>query len=262
VIKINLTKEDLRLGDCLDVLKTIPDSSIDLVLTDLPYGTTPCIWDNVIPFKEMWAELERVVKPSKVILLFGTEPFSSRLRLSNPAMYKYDFKWIKNRNLGANFAHSKNAPIKIVEDIMVFSTGKISHEGKALTRMPYSPQGLRDCYQKESRVMPSKIDAFRGNIERPSHKPYVRTKTGYPDNTLRFDFDKTEKKSNRLHPTQKPVSLLEFLVRTYSGVDETVLDFTMGSGSTGIACRNTGRNFIGIEKDEVYFETAKTRMAQ
>lgn len=256
MVKINLMH-----GDCLEKMKEIPDKSVDLVLTDPPYGTTACKWDSVIPFEPMWKELKRIMKNGRsAIVLFGSEPFSSRLRLSNTEMFKYDWKWIKNRNLGANFAHSANSPIKIIEDVCVFSTGKIAHKGKHDNRMTYNPQDLKPCKQIERRRMPEKITAFRHNIARPSHSEYVREWTNYPDNTLTHDFSKGEKKKDRLHPTQKPVALLEYLIKTYTLEGETVLDFTMGSGSTGVACKNTGRNFIGIERDDKYFEIAKNRI--
>lgn len=247
-------------GDCLELMKSIPDKTVDMVLTDPPYGTTACKWDVVIPFEPMWEQLKRITKDNGAICLFGSEPFSSHLRLSNLKMFKYDFKWIKNRNLGANFAHSANSPIKIIEDIMIFSGGKIAHKGKSENRMNYYPQGLEPCVQKERRRMPEKITAFRHNIARPSHQEYIREWTNYPDNTLKIDFSINEKKKNRLHPTQKPVALLEYLIKTYTLENETVLDFTMGSGSTGVACKNLNRNFIGIEKDEKYFEIASKRI--
>lgn len=251
---------DLRLGDCLEIMKSIPDKSIDLVLTDPPYGTTACKWDTVIPFEPMWKELKRIRKDNAAICLFGSEPFSSHLRMSNIKEFKYDFKWIKNRNLGANFAHSANSPIKIIEDIIVFSNGKIAHKGKSKNRMTYYPQGLKPCRQIERRRMPEKISAFRHNIARPSHSEYVREWTNFPDNTVVFDFSKNESKKNRKHPTQKPVALLEYLIKTYTLENETVLDFTMGSGSTGLACKNLNRNFIGIEMDKTYFEIAQKRI--
>lgn len=248
-------------GDCLELMKNIPDKSIDMVLTDPPYGTTACKWDTVIPFEPMWEQLKRVTKDSGAICLFGSEPFSSLLRLSNRELYKYDFKWLKNRNLGANFAHSANSPIKIIEDVIVFSAGKIAHKGKSNYRMIYNPQGLIPCRQIERRRMPQKITAFRHNISRASHSEYIREWTNYPDNALRYDFcGVSEKKKNRLHPTQKPVALLEYLIKTYTLENETVLDFTMGSGSTGVACKNLNRNFVGIEKDDKYFEVARERI--
>lgn len=253
-------KIDLLHGDCLELMKNIPDQSVDMVLTDPPYGTTACKWDVVIPFDPMWTELKRIIKPNGAICLFGSEPFSSHLRLSNLEMFKYDFKWIKNRNLGANFAHSANSPIRVIEDIAVFSRGKIAHKGESDSRMFYNPQGLKPCRQVERRRMPEKITAFRLNIARPSHSQYIREWTNFPDNTINIDFCKEEKKKNRLHPTQKPVALLEYLVKTYTFEGETVLDFTMGSGSTGVACKNLNRNFIGIEKDDKYFEIAQKRI--
>ena len=251
---------ELLHGDCLELMKNIPDNSIDLVLTGPPYGTTACKWDSVIPFEPMWKELKRIRKDSAAICLFGSEPFSSHLRMSNIKEFKYDFKWVKNRNLGANFAHSANSPIKIIEDIVVFSNGKIAHKGKSKNRMAYYPQGLKPCRQIERCRMPEKITAFRHNIARPSHSEYVREWTNFPDNTVVFDFCKNESKKNRMHPTQKPVALLEYLIKTYTLEKETVLDFTMGSGSTGVACKNLNRNFIGIEMDKTYFEIAQKRI--
>jgi site-specific DNA-methyltransferase (adenine-specific) len=183
------------------------------------------------------------------------------LRLSNIANYKYDWKWKKSKSLGANFAHAKNAPIKVIEDIVVFSRSKIQHKTKNTNRMEYNPQGLIVFNKVVNDRMPSKVDLFRKQIERPSHKAFIQEFTNYPSNVLEIGFESKERK-DRFHPTQKPVALLEYLINTYSKEGDTVLDFTMGSGSTGVACRNTGRDFIGIELDKAYFETAKMRIAQ
>lgn len=243
-------------GDCLVEMKNIPDKSVDMVLCDPPYGTTACKWDTVIPFEPMWTELKRITKDNGAICLFGSEPFSSHLRLSNLKMFKYDWFWKKCKSLGANFCHARNSPIKTIEVISVFSFGKINHENKTKNRMKYFPQGLTDTHIKQKH-RGDKITAFKKNIE--FDKYYIRTKTGFPDQELNFKFEKHERK-NRLHPTQKPVTLLEYLIKTYTLENETVLDFTMGSGSTGVACKNLNRHFIGIEKDLHYYNVAVERI--
>lgn len=207
----------------------------------------------------MWEQLKRITKERSAICLFGSEPFSSHLRLSNLKMFKYDWVWVKSKSLGGNFVHAKNSPISTNENISVFSAGKISHVKKEnKNRMIYNPQGLIDCLIKERRSRSSE-GQFKHNINRPSHKEYIRNKTGYPDSFLRFNFKKFID-GNRVHPTQKPVALLEYLIKTYTLEGETVLDFTAGSFSTGVACVNTNRNFIGIEKDDHYFNIGKKRV--
>ena len=238
---------DLRQGDCLELMKSIPDGSVDMVLTDPPYGTTACKWDSVIPFEPMWAELKRVIKPNGAIVLFGSEPFSSALRMSNIKNYKYDWVWQKSPT---GFLNAKKMPMKSVENIIVF-----------YNKLPtYNPQGITKIKNKTIRNHSTKIE--RTQIGLSTHnggrlrETYIQSFTGYPNQTLMFSNDKG------LHPTQKPVSLLEYLIKTYTNEGETVLDFTMGSGSTGVACVNTNRNFIGIELDEEYFEIAKKRIEE
>ena len=228
---------DLRQGDCLELMKSIPDGSVDMVLTDPPYGTTACKWDSVIPFEPMWAELKRVIKPNGAIVLFGSEPFSSALRMSNIKNYKYDWVWQKSPT---GFLNAKKMPMKSVENIIVF-----------YNKLPtYNPQGITKIKNKTIRNHSTKIE--RTQIGLSTHnggrlrETYIQSFTGYPNQTLMFSNDKG------LHPTQKPVSLLEYLIKTYTNEGETVLDFTMGSGSTGVACVNTTRNFIGIELDDEY----------
>lgn len=245
-------------GDCLEVMKSIKANSIDFILCDPPYGTTPCEWDNDLPWYDLFSEMERITKQNSAIAIFGTEPFSYKLKSTRPDLYKYDFYYKKCKSLGANFCHAKNSPIKIIENIMLFSKAKISHEGKSKNRMTYNPQGLVDC-KTIQRVKTNKIDAFRYHIDRKSHKTYTRTKSNFPTNIIEIGFDKDERK-NRFHPTQKPIKLLEYLIKTYTNENDVVLDFCMGSGSTGVACVNTNRNFIGIEKDEKYYEIAKKRI--
>ena len=239
-------------GNCLELMKTIPDRSIDMILTDPPYGTTACKWDSVIDFDLMWAELKRIIKPNGAIVLFGSEPFSSMLRCSNLKMFKYDWIWCKNRPTG--FAHAKNKPMKKHETVSVFSNGTTVHATQSKVRMPYFPQGLEDIEPKRvTKKQSEKTDTFFA--DRPSHREFTRSKTGYPHSLLEYSTDNLG-----LHPTAKPVALLEYLIKTYTQENETVLDFTMGSGSTGVACVNTNRKFIGIELDEGYFDTASKRI--
>ena len=240
---------NLLLGDCLERMKEIPDGSVDLILTDPPYGTTACKWDSVIPLEPMWEQLKRIIKPNGAIVLFGQEPFSSLLRCSNLKMYKYD--WVWNKTTGSNFFNAKNAPVKRHECVSVFSLGTIAN--KSITKMKYFPQGLADVVKL--RKPTTRKDDTVG--VRPSRtNTYTQTKTGYPTSIIKFPND-----CNGFHPTQKPVALMEYLIKTYTNENETVLDFTMGSGTTGVACKNLNRNFIGIEKDETYFKIAQDRIA-
>lgn len=242
---------NLMQGDCLELMKTIPDGSVDMILTDPPYGTTACKWDSIIPFEPMWAELKRIIKPNGAIVLFGAEPFSSMLRCSNLKMFKYDWVWQKSKV--GNVFNCKNAPQKNFENIMVFSSGTIANGSDK--KMPYFPQGLIDVnITKKNQRKVSDVGTIANRPSRKSGSEYTQTKTNYPRQIIKFNNEQG------FHPTQKPVSLLEYLIKTYTQENETVLDFTMGSGSTGVACVNTGRKFIGIELDEKYFEIAKERI--
>ena len=221
-------------GDCLEVMKLIPDKSIDAIITDPPYGTTACKWDSVIPFEPMWEQLNRIIKDNGAIVLFGSEPFSSALRISNINNYKYDWKWVKEQ--GAGQLNCKRQPLKKTEDIIVFNT------------KTYNPQGLKDCNIIKK--------AHKINTVYNQQKDYVQKKTGYPNNVLKFN----RELKNRKHPTQKPVTLMEYLIKTYTNELETVLDFSIGSGTTGVACCNLNRDFIGIELDKQYFKIAQDRI--
>ena len=232
-------KIDLRQGDCLELMKSIPDGSVDMILTDPPYGTTACKWDSVIPFEPMWAELKRIIKPNGAIVLFGSEPFSSALRMSNIKNYKYD--WVWNKRAFSNQMMAKKQPLRVIENIIVFNSSI------------YIPQGLVR-YDKVTRQGSQITDNLGGGIRNTS---YQQEWTNYPRNLLEYSKDRPS-----VHSTQKPVALLEYLLKTYTTEGETVLDFTMGSGSTGVACINTNRNFIGIELDETYFEIAKRRIEE
>ena len=241
----------IHLGDCLELMKLIPDWSIDAIITDPPYWTTACKWDTVIPFDLMWEQLKRIIKPNWAIVLFGSEPFSSALRMSNIKQYKYDWVWLKSRTVG--FLNAKNAPLKKNEDVIVFSLGKTANNNK--NRMEYFPQGLK-AINKVKKSVSQSSDTVVGN--RPSrNKDYVAKYEGYPSNILEFSNE-----SKQSHPTQKPVALIEYLIRTYTNEWETVLDFTIGSGTTAIACINTNRNYIGFELDKWYFDIANKRLSE
>lgn len=244
-------------GDCLELMKNIPDGSVDLVLCDLPYGTTGSKWDSVIPSDKLWTEYRRIVSDNGVICLFGTEPFATCMRHDALDLYKYDWIWRKTTVTG--FAHARNMPLRDYENIMVFSKAPIGHVSKlGDRRMPYNPQGLKECHQvdkahKTSLVMHSKT--FANTKE--TH--YVRTQTGFPRMVLDF---KKDPKDSQYHLNAKPVDMLEYLVKTYTDSGDTVLDNCMGSGSTGVACVRTGRNFIGMELDEGYFKVASERIVK
>ena len=234
---------DLRLGDCLEVMKTIEDNSIDAIITDPPYGTTACKWDSVIDFNLMWEQLNRIIKTNGAIVLFGSEPFSSALRMSNIKNYKYDWVWYKNQRTG--FQSAKFQPMKSYETISVFYK-KCGG---------YYPIKTKRKGAKAGNKTNKSGEVYGGSIyERPKQDDKIN-----PHNVI--DFIKTLHGSDkREHPTQKPVALMEYLIFTYTNENETVLDFTMGSGSTGVAAKNTNRNFIGIELDENYFNIAVKRI--
>jgi len=232
---------NLMLGDCLERMKEIPDGSVDLILTDPPYGTTACKWDTVIPLDKMWEQLNRVIKPNGAIVLFGNEPFSSALRMSNIKKWRYDWIWEKNKP--TNFGNANKMPLKSYEIISVFYNS-----------LPvYNPQGLVDIPEKT--VKRNKNEEPEAYGKTGLIGEFKRNKTNFPRQNLKFGME-----GKIVHPTQKPVALMEYLIRTYTQEGETVLDFTMGSGTTGVACKNTGRKFIGIEKDAGYFEIAKQRL--
>lgn len=246
---------NLMQGDCLELMKTIPDGSVDLILTDPPYGTTACKWDSVIPFEPMWEQLKRIIKANGAIVLFGSEPFSSALRMSNIKQYKYDWVWEKNNPVG--FVNAKLKPMNKHELIHIFSIGKTSNGNK--NNMPYNPQGLIPFNKevKSGNKKGKENTYWRPSLKSSNNGGHIQEWTNYPTTILKFSKDK-----DRLHPTQKPVALLEYLIKTYTQENETVLDFTAGSFSTGVACVNIGRSFIGIEKDEGYFNIGVNRIKE
>lgn len=230
----------------MELMSDIPDKSIDMVLCDLPYGTTQCKWDVVIPFEPLWEQYNRIIKNNGAICLFGSEPFSSKLRLSALKLFRYD--WIWEKTVASNFAMCKKQPFKKHEIISVFYKNQ----------PVYNPQ-----FEEGKPYIDKRDSSFRQNISVGDNnsmirKPIHNSGTRYPSSVQKF----SNGNNNRLHPTQKPVDLLEYLIKTYTNEGDTVLDNCMGSGSTGVACINTGRNFIGIELDEGYFEVANRRIGK
>ena len=315
----------LMKGNCLDRMKEIPSCSVDMVLTDPPYGTTACKWDSVIPFESMWVELKRIIKSKGVIVLFASQPFTTKLIHSNMEMFRYSWVWEKEQ--GVNFLSANKQPMKVHEDIIIFYTDLGGQRGAASEYNPirdylknerklagltakkaknilgntmgghYFTNGVQFCIPTEENYKKLQSTGFFSlsyselkrwcdelelNIKTPTYNPqmtigvpYVsgggnsgevtsgvqkiqtkNTGTRYPRSIQKF------KRETGLHPTQKPVALLEYLIKTYTQESETVLDFTMGSGSTGVACVNTGRKFIGIEMDDNYFNIAKKRIQE
>ena len=234
-------------GDCLDIMPLIPDNSIDCIITDPPYGTTACKWDSIIPLEPMWEQLKRVIKPNGAIVLFGAEPFSSILRCSNLKMYKYD--WVWNKTKTQHFAQAPYRPMTEHELVSVFSYG--GNAKNANPRLVYNPQGLVKCHKV---CKGKKASHSEHRIRLTDQADYIQEWSNYPTTILKFASE-----GKTIHPTQKPVALMEYLIKTYTLEGETVLDFTMGSGSTGVACKNTNRNFIGIEKEHKYYEIACQR---
>lgn len=228
-------------GDCLELMKSIPNKSIDMILCDLPYGTTACKWDVIIPFEPLWKEYKRIIKDRGCIALFGSEPFSSHLRMSNIKDYKYD--WIWNKKKGGNPLLSKIQPVKITEIISIFNS-----------KIYYPIMTKRD--------KPKSRGKNKGTISDTTNNAFIMDKIyyeKYPKNIIEFS---NANQNNKYHPTEKPISILEYLIKTYTLENEIVLDNCMGSGSTGVACINTNRHFIGIEKDETYFKIAEKRIAE
>lgn len=234
-------------GDCLEIMKNIPNNSVDMVLCDPPYGTTPLKWDSVIPFDKMWEQYYRVGKDNCAFVIFGNEPFSTFLRMSNIENYRYDWYWQKERL--TNVFQIKKRCGKVIENIIVFykrqptyNPQKFEHTGKLVSNKIGENARFSSTQAGSSKIRP---------------KEYIDDGTRYPIQVLKFNRENSRK---LLHPTQKPVALLEYLIKTYTNERDIVLDNCMGSGSTGVACINTNRNFIGIELDENYFNIAKERI--
>jgi len=239
-----MVKIELIQGDCLEKMKDIEDGSIDMVLADPPYGTTACKWDTVIPFEPMWEQLNKLIKPNGAIVLFGSEPFSSALRMSNIKNYKYDWVWDKKK--GGNPLLSKVQPIKIFENILIFE-----QKGKRVNYYPIMEKRDKVKYRGKNKgtTTESTGNSFTEN------KAYTHK---YPKAILEVS---NSSQVGKVHPTQKPVALMEYLIKTYTNEGEIVLDFTCGSGTTLVACKNLNRNFIGIDKEKEYCEIAEKRLS-
>jgi site-specific DNA-methyltransferase (adenine-specific) len=241
---------EMLLGDCLDVMGEIEDGSVDMILCDPPYGTTACKWDAVIPFEPMWAHVKRVLKKNGAAVFTASQPFTSTLVMSNVAWFKYE--WVWEKAVGSNFATLKYQPMKEHENIVVFSKGvhnyypiKQPRKGSGKARLAYGNNG-------------SVTGETTGSLTFAGFTPETYDHDWRNPSSVQF-FNNRES-GRGLHPTQKPVALMEYLIKTYTHPGETVLDFTMGSGTTGVACMNTGRNFIGIEMDEGYMDIAEARI--
>ena len=240
------SKDKIQLfkGDCLEIMKDIPDGSVDMILCDLPYGITACKWDSVIPFEPLWEQYERIIKDNGAIVLTASQPFTSALVMSNLKMFKYE--WIWEKDAGSNFATVKYQPMKEHEEVLVFGKGRINY-------YPIMQERIGWRKGKETTT----VDSGRKDSVYGTQIGIGKLKAAelrYPRSIQRFN------RERGLHPTQKPVALFEYLIKTYTKEGEIVLDNCMGSGTTGVACLKTNRNFIGIEKDDKYFEIAYNRI--
>ena len=248
---------NLMLGDCLERMKEIPDGSVDMILADPPYGTTACKWDSIIPLEPMWAELKRIAKDNAAIVLTASQPFTSALIMSNIKNFRYE--WIWEKNFSGGFILAKKQPMKYHENVLVFYRGQptynpIFEEYADTTKNRFKNSGKVNSSKLQAANYTNEIQGIKRvqdevQLERGAYPKSVQKIKGVPNCN-----------GGRLHPTQKPVALMEYLIKTYTNEGETVLDFVMGSGTTGLAAKNLNRNFIGIEKDAGYFEIAKQRL--
>jgi len=266
-----MAKKSVKLyhGDCLELMSQIPESSVDLILADLPYGTTDrkgkkgsriFKWDSVLPLEELWEHYKRILKPYGTVALTADQPFTSQLVLSNLAWFKYEWIWKKSRTTG--FFTANYRPMKCTEDVLIFSDGgAAAASANAGRSMTYNPQGLIEKRVKKKNnkkrlgKLLGNVDFVGANNKMLGDSEYEQKFTNYPNEILEFSIE-----TGTIHPTQKPVPLMEYLIKTYSNADAVVLDNVMGSGTTGIAAINTSRNFIGIEKEKSFFDLSITRI--
>lgn len=242
----------LHMGECLEIMKTIPGGSVDMVLCDLPYGTTACKWDSVIPLERLWEEYLRVLTQKGAVVLTAAQPFTTALVASNLGMFKYCWYWAKSRVTG--FANAKRQPLRCVEEVVVFARGAAPYNPQGLI---YAPKVVRNGKSVGGNTLRADVaeSSGKGSL-RTAGSTYVQEFTGYPKQLVEFASE-----SRTVHPTQKPVALMDYLIRTYTNPGDTVLDNCMGSGTTGVAALQSGRNFIGIEMDPGYFKIAQDRIA-
>jgi site-specific DNA-methyltransferase (adenine-specific) len=238
-------------ADCMDILPLIPDKSVQLILADLPYGTTACKWDIILPLDKLWEQYERIIKDDGAIVLTSQQPFTSALIMSNTKLYKYNWHW--NKVKPSSFFNAKNAPMKKIEDVAVFSKGNIANGSKNM--MKYNPQGLIEC----GKIRPPKNDSVPSQStigKRPSRaNAYKQEFTNYPTDLIEFSFEQKP-----IHPTQKPLEMMKYFIATYSDENDYVLDNTMGVGTTCLGAKELKRLFIGIEKEVKYYELAVARV--
>jgi len=232
---------ELLQGDCLERMKGIPDGSVDMVLTDPPYETTACKWDSIIPLEPMWEQLKRIIKPNGAIVMTASQPFTSILVCSNLKMFKYDWCWQKPK--GTGHLNAKKQPMRDKEDVLVFYAKQCTYNPQMTDGEPFG--------KKTGAAQQSGVTGMHGEFRN------INTGTRYPKQVQQWPVVER----GTMHPTQKPVALMEYLIKTYTNEGETVLDFTMGSGTTGVACKSLNRNFIGIELDETYFKVAQDRIS-
>ena len=252
-----MNENSVYLGDCIELMKNIPNRSIDMIFCDLPYGTTACAWDCSIDLSKLWTQYKRIIKPNRAIVLFGSQPFTSKLINSNIEWFKYCWIWEKNRATG--HVHAKNRPMKKHEEICVFSEGNTLHEGQSINRMPYYPQGLIELPKNTLRR--TRNDAGDNTVmsKRKSHKETICTHTNYPTSILKYDIEMNE---DRFHECQKPLLLCEYMINTYTEEGELVLDNCVGSGQSAIACLKTNRKYIVMDNKEKHILTTKNRIEQ
>lgn len=245
-----MNKYELHIGDCLEVMKSIPGGSVDLILCDLPYGTTACKWDSVIPFGPLWEQYRRISKPSAAIVLTAAQPFTTALIASN--MREFSYTWVWDKKFAANFVQAKRMPLRVHEDVVVFcKSGKMPAYFPQITQRD---KPIKKGGNRQSAAIPIRQTETAAAFA-ASGKTYDEK---FPETIIEFNC----REGRGLHPTQKPVALMEYLIRTYTNEGDTVLDNCMGSGTTGVACINTGRRFIGIEMDAGYFQVAQGRIME
>ena len=245
----------IHLGDCLELMKLIPDKSIDMILCDLPYGTTACKWDTIIPFSELWTQYERIIKPNGAIVLTASQPFTSALVMSNPKMFKYE--WIWEKAVGSNFAALKYQPMKEHENILVFGKGTTIYNPIKEERKGSGKQRQKAGYANSKAT--AKTGQFIGGIMDATKRTNDYDELRYPSSIQYFN---NRDKDRGMHPTQKPTELFEYLIKTYTNEGDLILDNCAGSGTTAIACINTNRNYIMIEQLQEYVDIANKRLSE